>query len=242
MKGDELPMKPVALRAYEALAERYAKLIDTKPHNALYERPATLSLLPDVEGKQVMDAGCGAGVYSELLVERGAEVIAIDVSPAMVEQARRRLGDKVSVLQANLEEPLTFATSGSFDLIVSPLVLDYIANLPSIFKEFYRVLRFPGHLVFSIGHPFGDFLRHNEGSYFETQLVQETWHGFGGEVNVPFFRRPLEAIVSPLFDAGFFVDRLLEPMPTEEFKRVEPEDYEKIKKQPGFMTIRACKL
>jgi SAM-dependent methyltransferase len=241
MKGDELPMEPVALRAYEALAERYAQRIDVKPHNALYERPATLSLLPDVEGKQVMDAGCGPGVYSELLVERGADVIAIDVSPAMVEQARRRLGEKVSVLQANLEEPLTFAESDSFDLIVSPLVLDYIADLPSIFKEFYRVLRSPGHLVFSIGHPFGDFLRHNEGSYFETRLVQETWHGFGGEVNVPFFRRPLEAIVSPLFDAGFFVDRLLEPMPTEEFKRVEPEDYEKIKKQPGFMTIRACK-
>jgi SAM-dependent methyltransferase len=242
MRGDDLPTEPLALRAYEALAERYARLIDTKAHNALYERPATLSLLSDVEGKRVLDAGCGPGVYSELLVERGAEVIAVDVSPAMVEQARRRLGKKVKVLQANLEEPLTFAESGSFDLIVSPLVLDYIADLPSLYKEFYRVLRSPGYLVFSIGHPFGDFLRHNEGSYFETELVEETWRGFGVEVNVPFYRRPLGAIVSPLFDAGFVVDRLLEPLPTEEFKRVEPEDYEKIRKQPGFMTIRACKV
>jgi ubiquinone/menaquinone biosynthesis C-methylase UbiE len=52
-------------------------------------------------------------VYSELLVERGAEVIGVDVSPAMVKQARGRLGEKVKVLQANLEEPLTFAASGS---------------------------------------------------------------------------------------------------------------------------------
>ncbi len=242
MKGNELPREPVALQAYEALAESYAKMIDTKAHNALYERPATLSLLPDVEGKQVLDAGCGPGVYSELLIGRGAEVIAIDVSPAMVELAKARLGELVNVLQVNLEEPLTFAESASFDLIISPLVLDYISDLPSIYKEFYRVLRSPGHLVFSIGHPFGDFLRHNEGSYFETRLVSEIWRGFGVEASMPFFRRPLEEIVAPLFSAGFYVDRLLEPLPTEEFKRVEPEDYEKIQKQPGFMAIRACKL
>lgn len=235
-------MEPVALRAYEALAERYAKLIDTKAHNALYERPATLSLLPEVKGKQVLDAGCGPGVYSELLIERGAQVVAVDVSPAMIEQARWRLGEKASVLQVNLEEPLTFARCDSFDLIISSLVLDYIADLPSLYKEFHRILRSAGYLVFSIGHPFGDFLRHQEGSYFETRLVEETWRGFGIEVDVPFFRRPLEAIVNPLFDAGFFLDRLLEPLPTEEFKRVEPEDYEKLKKQPGFMSIRARKL
>jgi hypothetical protein len=35
--------KPIALDAYEALAEAYAAVIDTKPHNAYYERPATLS-------------------------------------------------------------------------------------------------------------------------------------------------------------------------------------------------------
>ncbi|MCH8877784.1 MAG: methyltransferase domain-containing protein [Chloroflexi bacterium] len=109
MKGNELPREPVALQAHEALAESYAKLIDTKADNALCERPATLSLLPDVKGKQVLDAGCGPGVYSELLVRRGAEVIAIDVSPAMVELAKARLGERVRVLQVNLEEPLTFA-------------------------------------------------------------------------------------------------------------------------------------
>lgn len=39
---------PLALEAYEALAEAYAAAVDAKPHNALYERPATRSLLPDV--------------------------------------------------------------------------------------------------------------------------------------------------------------------------------------------------
>jgi len=53
------------LEAYETLAERYAVLVDTKPENAYYERPATLSLLRDMRGKRVLDAGCGPGSYAE---------------------------------------------------------------------------------------------------------------------------------------------------------------------------------
>jgi hypothetical protein len=53
---------------YDELAEAYAARVETKPHNAYYERPATLSLLPDVKGKRVLDAGCGPGVYTGWLV------------------------------------------------------------------------------------------------------------------------------------------------------------------------------
>ena len=233
--------EPLALRAYEKLAEHYAALIDTKPHNALYERPSTLSLLPEVAEKRVLDAGCGPGVYSELLLDQGAKVIAVDVSPAMVEHARQRLGARATVLHANLEEPLTFAETSSFDLIVSSLVIDYIRDLTFLFQEFFRALKSPGYLVFSIGHPFGDFMRHPEGSYFQSQVVEETWRGFGIEVTVPFNRRPLEAILKPLFDASFLLDRLLEPVPLDEFKQFEPEDYEKIMKEPAFMSLRALK-
>jgi hypothetical protein len=49
--------KFIAYDAYERLADTYAEMIDTKPHNAYLERPATLSLLPDVKGKRVLDAG-----------------------------------------------------------------------------------------------------------------------------------------------------------------------------------------
>ncbi len=53
-------------RAYEKLADAYARMIDTKPHNAYLERPATLSLLPNVEGKRVLDAECRARTTREL--------------------------------------------------------------------------------------------------------------------------------------------------------------------------------
>lgn len=55
----------VSLNSYEEMAEYYFKDVDTKPFNAYYERPATTSLLPDVNGKKVLDAGCAAGWYTK---------------------------------------------------------------------------------------------------------------------------------------------------------------------------------
>jgi 2-polyprenyl-3-methyl-5-hydroxy-6-metoxy-1,4-benzoquinol methylase len=69
---------PLAQDAYNALAEAYAQRVDTKAHNAYYERPATLSLLPEVRDKRVLDAGCGPGVYAEWLADHGAQVLALE--------------------------------------------------------------------------------------------------------------------------------------------------------------------
>ncbi len=64
--------RPIALDAYETLAGSYAVLASSKPHNAYYERPATLLLLgKSQEGNRVLDAGCGPGIYAELWVGKG---------------------------------------------------------------------------------------------------------------------------------------------------------------------------
>ncbi|WP_276253126.1 class I SAM-dependent methyltransferase [Halomontanus rarus] len=70
---------PVAHRAYDKLAAGYDREGDTKPANAYLERPATLSLLPNVEETHVLDAGCGAGHLTKALSDRGATVVGLDV-------------------------------------------------------------------------------------------------------------------------------------------------------------------
>jgi SAM-dependent methyltransferase len=234
--------KPIALDAYEALAEAYAAVIDTKPHNAYYERPATLSLLPEVKGKRVLDAGCGPGVYSEWLIEHGAEVVAVDASPKMVELAKLRLGRATDVRQADLSKPFTFLNSLSFDIVLSPLVLEYIEDWGSTLAEFYRVLRPAGHFVFSVTHPFFDYIYFKSNNYFETELVGSEWRGFKPvRVHVPSFRRSLGATLNPLIEAGFCLERILEPKPTDEFKEADPKHYEELSQQPCFLCIRARK-
>lgn len=231
---------PLAFDAYEALAEAYAAAVDTKPHNAYYERPATLSLLPEVTNKKVLDAGCGPGVYSAWLVENGAEVIAVDASGKMVELARRRLGDAVQIHQADLGKRLDFLESSYFDLVLSPLVLDYIEDWRAAFAEFRRVLRPGGHLVFSIGHPHFDYKYFKSANYFATELVGSEWKGFGEtRVYVPTYRRPLSEIVNPLIETGFHVERILEPRPTEKFREALPDKYQELMREPGFLCVRA---
>jgi len=240
--ADEAEGRPIAQDAYDALAESYADLIDTKPHNAYYERPATLSLLPDVAGKRVLDAGCGPGVYSELLLAREAEVVAFDANETMVRLARERLDGNAEVVVADLGKPLGFLEDSSFDLVLCTLALDYVRDWAPVFCEFARVLREEGVLLFSIGHPFADyFLRDGAGHYFETELVEYDWTGFGGCVRVPSYRRPLGEVITPLLEAGFVLERLLEPIPTEEFKVSDPVEYEELSRRPGFLCIRARK-
>ena len=234
--------KPVAFDAYEALAEAYAAVIDTKPHNAYCERPATLSLLPDVKNKRVLDAGCGPGVYSEWLIERGAEVVAVDASLKMVELAKRRLGEAAEVRQADLSKPLDFLGDSSFDVVLSPLVLEYVEDWRSAFAECYRVLRAGGHLIFSVTHPFSDYMYFKSNNYYETELVGCEWRGFETvKVQMPSFRRPLSAMLNPLVEAGFSMERIVEPKPTEEFKEADPKHYEELSRLPCFLCVRARK-
>jgi SAM-dependent methyltransferase len=237
--------RPVALEAYEKLAERYAALIDTKPHNAYYERPATLSLLPSVRGKRVLDAGCGPGAYTEILLKRGARVVGVDISPRMLMLARDRVGNKAEFHHADLTKPMPFLKDRSFDIILCPLVISYVRNVTTLFKEFYRLLKNSGVLVFSDGHPFGDYLffkkKRKAKNYFDTELVGCIWHGFGIHVYVPGYRRPLHALLDPLVKAGFRIDRIVEPLPTKEFKKADAGAYKKLQRMPAFICVRAIK-
>jgi ubiquinone/menaquinone biosynthesis C-methylase UbiE len=234
--------QPIAQDAYNDLAEAYAALVDTKPHNAYYERPATLSLLPDVNGKRVLDAGCGPGVYAEWLVAHGGIVVAFDANEKMVALAKQRLGEKAHVVQANLEAPLDFLADTSFDGVISPLVMDYVKVWEPVFREFHRVLKPGGYLVFSMEHPYMKYATHHLiSNYFKVERVEYVWRGFGKPVSVPSYRRPLSGVINPLLQAGFILDQILEPLPTDEFWERDPEDYEELMRSPGFMCIRALK-
>lgn len=233
--------KPIALDAYEKMAERYAAMVDTKDYNAYYERPATLSLLPDVSGKNILDAGCGSGSYSSWLIEHGANVVAVDISPRMLEFAKKRLGNKAEIYLANLEKPLDFLPDESFDMVLSPLVFDYIEDWSGLFAECNRLLKPSGLLIYSVGHPFNEHLLHEGSEYYKVEFVKRPWTSLGIEVEVPYFRRSLESMIDPLIEAGFLIEKILEPGPTQMLKEKSPELYKRISNLPVFVCIRAKK-
>lgn len=223
--------------SYEGIASKYAETVDSKPWNAYYERPAVISLLPSLMNAKVLDVGCGSGWYAEYLLSCGAAVTAFDVNLEFVTLTQTRVGERARVLRANLADPLDFAGDGEFDVVVCPLVMHYLKDWQPAFREFNRILRLHGVLVFSTHHPFMDWKLFNKEDYFAVELLEDEWD-IG---KVRFYRRPLTAISQALDSTGFFIERLLEPQPTEDFRRVHPEGYERLTKNPWFIVVRGRK-
>jgi len=232
--------EPTPESAYDELAERYDEAVREGPYNANLEFPATVSLVPDVDGKRVLDAGCGTGVYTAWLAEQGAEVVGVDVSGEMLTHARERVEADASFRQADLRDGLAFADADSFDGVVSALTLGYVADWTEPLSAFARVLRPGGFLVFSTGHPLDQFpfgTDNGEANYFETEPQRHEW-----AVEVPYYRRPFSAVINPVLEAGFSLESVLEPQPTAEFERRRPELYEKESRYPVFLCVRATRV
>ncbi|GAB5406497.1 MAG: class I SAM-dependent methyltransferase [Aureliella sp.] len=232
--------KPLAYEAYQALADHYAAGVDTKPHNAYYERPAMVEMWPDLTGKRVLDAGCGPGAYHALLKQRGAEVISVDASDRMLELARERLGNDADLRRMDLSKPLPF-DDDSFDFVNAPLCMDYIEDWTSVFTEFRRVLAANGAVQFSCGHPAFEVEYYKSNRYFEVEQVECTWTGFGKAVVMPSYRRSLQAMFSAPIEAGLRVTQVVEPLPTDDFQRADPVRYARLLHRPAFICIQATK-
>lgn len=194
---------------YDSFAAEYEEHAATAPYNALYDRPATLELIGDVAGKRVLDTGCGPGIYVAELIARGAEVLGCDASSQMIELARKRVGDQAELRVHSLEEPFGWVEDLSIDVVVNALVYHYINDRGGFLGEVHRMLRPEGTLVISTHHPTGDWHRLG-GSYFAVETVTETW-GKGWEITA--WRMPLTRLTTEFADAGFLIERLVEPTP-----------------------------
>lgn len=228
---------------YDSVAAEYAAKVDSAPFNALYERPAMMRLLPDLSGRRILDAGCGSGWYAEKLIESGAILDAVDSSAAMLDYARERLdragktelGARLQV--ADLADPLPF-DDDAFDGIVSPLVLHYLREWRPTLREMHRVLRPNGWLLFSTHHPAADAALFKTRNYFAVEHVVDHWDWLG---RVEFYRRSLTEIVDSVMESDFVIDKLAEPLPTEELRAASPDVWETLMNQPAFLMILARK-
>jgi SAM-dependent methyltransferase len=227
--------------AYEQIAESYNDKIDHKPHNAYYDRPNTLGLIPEIKGKSILDAACGPGKYAEILIENGAMLTGFDISPRMVEFARARNKNTGSFFVHDLAKPLEMLKNETFDTVLCALAMHYIQNWTVTIREFFRLLKPGGFLVISVEHPFFEYNYFKSDRYFDVEPVKCTWNGFGTPVEMHSYRRPLQECLEPLTSNGFYIDKLIEPRPVEEFEKHDPKHFRELNAFPAFMGIRAIK-
>lgn len=223
--------------AYDRLAPVWSATTDDGPWNGHLERPALRAAVPQpLNSLTILDAGCGAGAQCEWLLDQGAHVIGIDLSPEMITQARRRCGERAELFVADLSEPLALAPE-SLDGVTCSLALHYLEDWSVPLASFAHALRPDGWVVISVDHPFAPPLASQRGGYFDRELVSDTWTKADVTVTQRFWRRPLGAAIAAFSHAGFLVDHIIEARPTDEAIRRFP-DLQTEADRPSFIVYR----
>jgi len=145
------------IRDAESIRDGYDQWAAVYDHDAnplvALEEPLVREALGGVAGLEVLDLGCGTGRHALWLAAAGASVTAVDFSEGMLEEARRKPGgEKVRFLAHDLLQPLPLPP-GSFDRVVSGLVLEHLPTLYEFFAEARRMVRPGGRAVVSAMHP-----------------------------------------------------------------------------------------
>ena len=185
--------------SYDRIADEYARRI----FNELQHKPPDRELLnrfaAEIPGRGVVcDMGCGPGHVARYLRDAGTSVFGLDLSPQMIEQARR-LNPDISFREGNMMAPLgledsTLAGITSFYAIVN-IPKEF---LPLVFQEMERVLQ-PGGLLLLAFHT-GD----------EVLQEKELW---GRQISMDFFLFQVSAIRQYIEAAGLGIEEIIERGP-----------------------------
>ncbi len=207
-------------------------------HREVLLNPVLLELIGPVEGKRILDAGCGEGYLSRILAKAGASVVAVDYSRKMLEIARDRTQKNldISYKHGNMGN-LSFLKDMWFDIVVSNMVLGDLPRHERAIAEANRVLAPNGIFIFSIPHPCFStpacgWVKNEEGEklywkvdrYFEEVAIELPYHpAYPQWEGILQYHRTLTSYFRAVVESGFIVEALVEPSPQKEMLAKYPE-------------------
>jgi len=210
-------------RAWDAASDDYqrrhgAQLAANAEAWGVWSLPESdLQLLGDVEGRDVLEFGCGAAQWSISLARRGARCVALDNSERQLEHARAATAaarSDVRLVHGNAESP-PFG-GATFDIVFCDHGAVSYSSPEVTIPQVARLLRPGGIFAFSVGHPLREVCwdwktdqlsRTLIQSYFDLGAIEDPADGSVSYV------RPVATYVSLLLAAGFVLEKFLEPRP-----------------------------
>jgi SAM-dependent methyltransferase len=233
--------------AWEEHAAEFVAWARTPEHDSywLFHRDQFLELVPP-PGRRTLDLGCGEGRLSRDLKALGHDVVAVDLSPTMLEAARGADPD----LEAHLADAADLPfDDGSFDLVVAFMSLQDVDDVEGAVGQTARVLEPGGRLCLAVVHPFasaGHFSGDEatspfvvEGSYLERSYYADSFVRDGLEMTFVSEHRPIQAYFDALASARLLVERLRETVvPDEAIRRPRSRRWQRL---PLFLHVLAVK-
>jgi len=234
------PEEKEAKNKYDVIAEHYHNW-RTKEHpegwfyNEMLEIPSTLELLGNVKGKKILDFGCGTGIYTKILKEKGAKIKGFDISPGMLKIAKEWIPDVELKRGSGYNIPF----KGNFDIVVASLVLDYFNDWDKVFRQVKRVLKKGGYFIFSIGNPVSEstkkvnkksHLIREFQSYFKERKIYGTWKNIlykkkVRNIRMPTYHKTYETIIKIIIKNDFEIVDYKDCFPIKKAKKLFPKDY-----------------
>lgn len=188
-------------KQYDSFAKKYSEIFieNNLDSIAAYLRNFDFSL----EGKKVLDLGCGDGFDLTQMKLRGAEIYGIDSSEEMVKIATGK--NPEGIVKVGCFENIPFPAN-FFDLVISKWAFQTSADIDPIYQEINRVLKSNGQLIYLSGHPIRQFIEKKQKSknYFKKEIVISTF--FDGQVTAKEPSHTLNEYLSPMFFQYFTLD------------------------------------
>jgi 2-polyprenyl-3-methyl-5-hydroxy-6-metoxy-1,4-benzoquinol methylase len=186
----------------------------------------------------IIDAGCGVGVLSDLIAGKAKSIVGVDPSSASINIAKEHFGAEVRFVTSTLES-YARRTVPQASVIIANMVLMDVLDLNSFLNAAFALLRPNGSLIFSVTHPFfwPEYYGYASQKWFryDHEAIVESPFRISSQpdcrLNSTHVHRPLSSYIEALFEAGFVVELLREPVPSPQISKMYPKPW----KVPRYM-------
>lgn len=205
-----------------------------------------LKLLGELDGKHVLEIGCGNGRSLKYASDRGAaEVWGLDISQRQLERARSFLdaqGIRATLVRSPMEDECGLPND-YFDLVFSVYGIGWTTDLKETFKRIHSYLKRGGSFVFGWSHPIHKCVSVEEGKLvFSNSYFSESWYCAElSDRKILLSNRMMSTYLNALADCGFALERLVEQTDRESAMASQSDFGQKALMLPTAFVIKARK-
>lgn len=209
------------IQEWDKAAQSYSEF-EAKSRYSLFCRDFISSCFNNISDLKILDAGCGNGEHTHILLQNGGAAIGCDASAEMIKIAQSRYPNCRYDL-VNLMAKMPYADD-EFDVVLCNLVLMDIESIDNAISEFYRIIKKNGILFFSITHPAfyrAEWERNDNDVIISKKVTnyitpQIEYQNFWGKTT--HYHRPISYYFNKIANAGFILKEMFEPKVYEEAK------------------------
>lgn len=243
---------------YDSFAEQYDKSMGESGdyfHRTQID-PYLLQIIGHPKGKTIYDLGCGNGYLARQLARGGAAVFASDASSKLIKIATNKSSDLN--INYSIHEALDFSSypDAQFDIVFMNMVIQYIQDLPTLFRGISRILKVGGIFAFSLNHvfrppyPYSEWVK-GKINNIETLFIKTTDYlgnreklvtsGWDNQTELTLYNHTLGDLVNTLSANNLYLAELYEPI-SEGFTQYFPAELLAKAQIPTFLILGAKKI